>query len=86
MLSDTDIVCVDIYWGCVKRKGIIAGPKHGTNEDHNTHTHKHKSYDRPNAACAKQQQEFIVVARSNTWSAAQDCSPTVATTNTNSKK
>ena len=51
-----------------------------------THQHTHKSYNRLNVQCTKQQQQFVVVARSSTWSAVQDCSPTVATTNTNSKK
>ena len=51
-----------------------------------THKQTNKSYNRLNIECAKRLQQFVVVARSNTWSAAQDCSPTVATTNTNSKK
>ena len=51
-----------------------------------SHTHTHKSYNRLNVEWTKQQQQSVVVARSNIWSAAQDCSPTVATTNTNSKK
>ena len=65
-------------------------PKHGTSKEHNTHTHTHThthiSYDRLNVECNKQLQQFVVVARSSTWSAAQDCSPTVTTTDTNSKK
>jgi len=51
-----------------------------------TQTHTKKSYDRLNAQCTKQLQQTVVVARSSTWSAAQHCSPTVNTTNTNSKK
>ena len=43
-----------------------------------THTnqHTHKSYNRLNVQCTKELQQFVVVARSSTWSAAQDCSPT----------
>ena len=59
-------------------------PKHGTSKEHNTHTHT--SYDRLNVQCTKQLQQFVVVARSSTWSTAQDCSTTVTTTDTNSKK
>jgi len=50
------------------------------------HTQTQISYDKLNVECTKQQQQFVVVARSNIWSAVQDFSPTVATTNTNNKK
>jgi len=57
-------------------------PKHGTYGDHNTHTHTHtnKPYDTLNVQCTKRQQHTVVFARTNTKSAAQDCSPTVAQT------
>jgi hypothetical protein len=50
------------------------------------HTQTQISYGKLKVECTKQQQQFVVVARSNIWSAAQECSPTVATTNNNSTK
>jgi hypothetical protein len=95
MLSDTDAACVDICCGCVKTKGkdsqmgrsmVLTETTTHTHTHTHTHTQTHKSYNRLNVVWAKRQQQFVVVPRSNIWSAAQDCSPTFATTNTNSTK
>ena len=48
-------------------------PKHNTDGEQNTHTTHTLTVE-----CTKQLQHTVVVARSSTQSAAQDCSPTVA--------
>jgi hypothetical protein len=87
MLSDTDAVCVDIYWGCVKTKGKESPLGRSMALTKTTkHTHTHTNLTTDNAESAKRLQQLVVVARTSTWAAAQNCNPTVAQTNTNSEK
>ena len=41
MSSDADAITTASLVLCLKRQGITAGPKNGTDEDHSTHTHTH---------------------------------------------
>jgi hypothetical protein len=59
LLSNTDAASVVIVLAVFKKGKFSTGPKNGTNEGHNTHTHTHKSYDKRKAEWAKWLQNFL---------------------------